>query len=227
MNKLSLFFSIFVILLHSFSQQINSEELERRVENDKGDALNLPGKTSIQLNPEVIVSMFDGMTVKTLFLRSNTIQFKTVPMSNWQSLQSKKNNYSICFTNRHNTDLRIGMSVYSKSEFPWALDEQTIFGLLLGYKNKFSKKGIEFLPMPKGFRPNGHLGYLFGPPSYLTDFKFYQKNKKEIALRKISYYLTVHSLTVIVTLEGPAELVEQNKATIEYFVQRLSVVSSE
>jgi hypothetical protein len=221
---------LFLFAFGLFAQEITTTpgDLDALLEAYKGENLYLPANPSVRLEPEVVVSPFDGWDRTDMYLRSEKIQFRTVVLDNWQNLRVKDGSgYSILFVNRYAPEVKFGLSLYDRKVIPSGFNEESMLGLLAGLRATYSKQKLDFSATPQRFHSSGYFSSLLGSPAFMTDIQFLKSSDREVILRNISYYFTAENFLIVASIEGSRDLVALNKGTLERFLYSLSVYKPE
>ena len=234
MKKLTFLFCITMFVCILDAQQTNAssqpEDWDTLLEAYRGDKFYLPKEPAVKLTPESVIGEIDGLISKELYLRSDKIQFRSIILKNWQSLQptTKQNSaYSLLLANRYEPDLKIHLTLYEKSELPSEFDQQSMLALCAGLRTTYRSRNIEFLMQPGILKASGYYASLLSSPTFKTDIQYRKATDPRVTLRNISYYFSTGEYAVVATIEGPSELVEINKDTLDSFLRNLSVYKPE
>ena len=235
MKKLIFLFCLTMIssLLCAQQQDASSplpENWDTLLDAYKGDKYYLPKESDVKLTSEIVISEIDGLISKELFLRSDQIQFRTIVLKNWQSLQStvkQASAYSLLFANRYEPELKIGLTLYEKSALPSEFDEQSMLALCAGLRTHYRARDIEFLMPPGNVKASGYFASLLSSPTFKTDIQYRKPTDPRVILRNISFYFSTGDYAIVATMEGPSALVEINNETLESFLRNLSVYTPE
>ena len=194
------------------------------IDQYEGENLDLPNDPSLLLKSDIVVSEIDGLISKVLYLRSDKIQFRTMVLRNWQAVTSpsKAASYSILFVNRYEPELKVGLKLYKKTSIPTGFNEDAMLGLYAGFRSKYQNRKFEILMPPGTFQTGGYFSSLMNSPTYKTDIKYRNTGNPRTMFRNISYYFSADDYAIVACIEGPANLVEINKNTLESFLQNLS-----